>query len=73
MLHLDFSNGEINIYTCSVNILKAEVNQYYDWSDDVLNENWNPKKAKQSIDKIPDEMICDVILNQNIFSGEGIV
>ena len=70
-LHLQFSNGEINFYTCSIKILEGAISQYYDWSEDVLNENWNPKKAKESLDKIPNEMICDAILDQNIFSGVG--
>lgn len=70
-LHLGFSSGEINFYTCSVKVLEGSINQYYDWSEDVLNENWNPKKAKMSLDKIPNEKICDAILEQNIFSGVG--
>jgi len=70
-LHLGFSNGEINFYTCSIKVLEGAVDQYYDWSEDVLNENWNPKKAKISLDKIPNEKICDAILDQNIFSGVG--
>lgn len=70
-LHLGFSSGEINFYTCSVKVLEGAINQYYDWSVDVLNENWNPKKAKESLDKIPDEKICDAILDQDIFSGVG--
>lgn len=70
-LHLGFASGEINFYTCSVKILEGVINQYYDWSVDVLNENWNPKKAKESLDKIPNEMICDAILDQDIFSGVG--
>jgi len=70
-LHLGFSNGEINFYTCSIKVLEGAVDQYYDWSEDVLNENWNPKKAKIRLDKIPNEKICDAILDQNIFSGVG--
>lgn len=70
-LHLGFSNGEINFYTCSVKILEGPIGQYYDWSVDVLNENWNPRKAKESLDKIPNEKICDAILDQSIFSGVG--
>ena len=70
-LSMIFSNGELNFYTCSVKILEGDINQYYDFSEDVMNEKWDPKKAKQSLDKNPDEMICDAILDQNIFSGVG--
>lgn len=70
-LSMIFSNGELNFYTCSVKILEGDINQYYDWREDVMNKKWDPKKAKQSLDKKPDEMICDAILDQNIFSGVG--
>jgi endonuclease VIII len=70
-LSMIFSNGELNFYTCSVKILEGNINLHYDWSEDVMNEKWNPEKAKKSLDKIPDQMICDAILDQNIFSGVG--
>jgi endonuclease-8 len=70
-LSLVFANGELNFYTCSIKFLEGDVNQYYDWDEDVMNENWDPKKAERSLDKIPDEMICDAILDQNIFAGVG--
>lgn len=70
-LSLVFKNGELNFYTCSVKILEGDVNSHYDWSVDVMNENWNPKKAQLSIERFPEKMICDVILDQEIFSGVG--
>lgn len=70
-LSLIFENGELNFYTCSIKILEGDINSHYDWSRDVMNENWNPKKAKESLDKIPETMIGDAILDQNIFSGVG--
>ncbi len=70
-LSLVFENGELNFYTCSVKILEGDINSHYDWSVDVMNENWNPKKAHLRLEKIPEKMICDVILDQDIFSGVG--
>ena len=70
-LSLAFSDGELNFYTCSVKILEGDVNTFYDWSEDVMNEDWDAQKAKRSLDKIPEEMICDAVLDQNIFSGVG--
>ena len=34
-----------------------------------MNENWNPKTAKKKLKNNPERMICDTILDQNIFSG----
>lgn len=70
-MSLVFENGELNFYTCSIKILEGDINAIYDWEEDVMNEKWNSKKAKKSLDKIPNEMICDAVLDQNIFAGVG--
>lgn len=70
-LGLTFKDGEINFYTCSVKILEGELNDYYDWSADVMNDNWDPEKAKAKLKELPDKMICDILLEQDIFSGVG--
>ncbi|MFV8270948.1 DNA-formamidopyrimidine glycosylase family protein [Flavobacterium sp. GT2N3] len=70
-LNLTFENGEINLYTCSVKYLEGDINQYYDWTADVMNDQWSKKKAKAKLKKIPDKLICDVLLEQDIFAGVG--
>lgn len=70
-LHLRFTNGDIFFYACSVRVLEGDVNDYYDWSGDVLNDAWDEKKAKEKIKAIPEALICDTLLNQNIFAGVG--
>ncbi len=70
-LHLKFKNGEINLYACSVKYLEGDIEQHYDWSADVMSDNWNKKKAKVKLKKSPDELICDALLDQDIFAGVG--
>lgn len=70
-LYLRFTNGEIFFYACSVRILEGNINDYYDWSGDVLNDAWDEKKAKEKIKAIPNALICDTLLNQDIFAGVG--
>lgn len=70
-LSLVFEEGELNFYTCSIKILEGDINTHYDWSVDVMNDDWNPKKAQKSLEEMPDKMICDVILDQNVFAGVG--
>lgn len=70
-LGLTFENGFINFYTCSVKILEGDVNDHYDWSGDVMNKDWDAKKAKAKLKNKPDQMICDALLEQDIFSGVG--
>jgi endonuclease-8 len=70
-LSLTFPNGEFNLYTCSIKFLEGNVNLHYDWSADVMNEEWNPKSAKKKLKEVPEQMICDAVLDQDIFSGVG--
>ena len=70
-LSLVFPSGELNFYTCSVKLLEGDINSHYNWSEDIMNENWDPENALQSLEKIPKQMICDALLDQNIFSGLG--
>lgn len=70
-LGLIFENGELNFYTCSVKLLEGNVNDHYDWTSDVMNEQWDPKAAKTKLAEIPETMACDALLEQDIFSGVG--
>jgi endonuclease VIII len=70
-LNITFKNGEINLYSCSVKIIDGDVNTYFDWSTDVMNDTWNPENAKRKLKEIPDALICDALLEQDIFSGVG--
>ncbi len=70
-LSLKFKNGELNFYSCAVKLLEGDINDHYDWSADVMNDEWDEKKARQKLDKLKDELICDALLEQDIFSGVG--
>lgn len=70
-LQLAFDDGEINFYTCSVKFLEGNLNSHYDFSADVMNPDWSPRKAKSKLKKIPESQICDALLEQEIFSGVG--
>ena len=70
-LNLTFENGEINFYTCSVKYLEGDINTHYDWSTDVMNDLWDKKKAKTQLKSIPEKLICDALLEQDIFAGVG--
>lgn len=70
-LGLKFSNGELFFYTCSVRMLEDEPDTLYDWSADVMNDAWDEKAARKKLRKIPEMMICDALLEQDIFAGVG--
>lgn len=70
-LRLIFDEGEMNFYACSVKILEEDLDELYDWTSDVMNDLWNPKAAKEKLKEVPDMLVCDALLNQNIFAGVG--
>jgi endonuclease-8 len=51
--------------------LPGDINEYYDWKADVLSKAWDPKAARRKLKLIPNEMVCDALLNQEIFAGVG--
>jgi endonuclease-8 len=70
-LHFGFSNGELNFYACSVKLISENLDDLYDWSADVMNDKWDPKKAKIKLKKDPSMLVCDALLDQSIFAGVG--
>jgi endonuclease-8 len=70
-LSLQFKNDEVNFYTCSIKFIEEPLEKVYDFSADVLNNSWNARKAGSKLKQIPETMVCDALLDQNIFSGVG--
>jgi endonuclease-8 len=70
-LSLEFAKGEINFYACSVQFIDGDVNEVYDWSSDVMSETWDAQKAKIKLSQQPNTLVCDAMLDQNIFAGVG--
>lgn len=71
-LALKFSNITIYFYACSIKFLAEEhIEELYDWSVDVMSFSWDPQSAFKKIKMQPNEMVCDVLMDQNIFSGVG--
>lgn len=70
-LRLSFEEAELNFYTCSLKFVEGNIKNSYDWSIDVIAEEWDPKQALKKIKTKPDGLICDILLDQQIFSGIG--
>ncbi|HXD77110.1 MAG TPA: DNA-formamidopyrimidine glycosylase family protein [Puia sp.] len=70
-LHLRFTNGDLFLYTCSVRILEGSPDDVYDWSADVMSDAWDPAAARKKLRANPDMLVCDALLNQDIFAGVG--
>lgn len=70
-LCLQFKQGSIYFYTCSVRILDEHLDELYDWKADVMSDKWDPRNAKKKLKAHPGMMACDALLDQQIFSGVG--
>jgi endonuclease-8 len=70
-LRLTFARGEINFYACSVRYLEDDLDAIYDWRSDVMSDAWDPKLAAKRLRQSPDTLVCDALLDQNIFAGVG--
>ena len=70
-LSLVFKNGLLNFYACSVQIIEEPLDSVYDWTADVMNGSWSAAKAKRKLKLVPQMLVCDALLDQQIFAGVG--
>jgi len=71
-LVFDFVNGEITVWSASLKFIEdAHARGTYDFSADVLSDEWSPAAALKKVRAHPDEEIADVLLDQSIFAGVG--
>jgi endonuclease-8 len=70
-LSLGFDNGELNFYSCSVRLLEGDLDALYDWRADIMSDRWDPALARKKLRAMPDTLVCDALLDQNVFAGVG--
>jgi endonuclease-8 len=71
-LQLDFENGTIKLFNCSVKFLETEnAKASYDFTIDIMSSKWDSDKAFEVVSSKPDVEIADVLLDQEIFAGVG--
>jgi endonuclease-8 len=70
-LHLQFADGEVNFSITSIKLIEQPLDELYDWSADIMSKKWDTARAIEKLKAKPKTMICDALLDQNIFSGSG--
>jgi endonuclease-8 len=70
-LKLVFENGFICFYSCAIRFIDRDPEEIYDFSSDVMSDMWDMEKAKAKVKSFPESLICDILLDQDIFSGVG--
>jgi endonuclease VIII len=70
-LSLRFKSGEIFFYACSIRELTEPLSSLYDWKFDVMSPEWDETRVVKKLAKEGDALLCDVLLDQEIFAGVG--
>ena len=70
-LSLRCNGMELVFYNCALRFIEEPLNEVYDWSADIMSEAWNEDAALAKLKAIPDALVCDALLKQEIFSGVG--
>jgi len=70
-LSLIFKGSELNFYVSQIVLIEDDLDNVYDWSGDIMSKTWSEAKAKEKILAKPELLVCDVLMDQHIFSGVG--
>jgi len=70
-LSLGGSQGELNLYACSLRWIEAPLDAVYDWRTDVMSDQWSAVRARKKLLERPKLLACDALLDQEIFAGVG--
>ena len=70
-LALHFDNGSLYFYSSSIKYVDGALDDSYDWRGDVMSPDWDPKLARRKLKAMPDVLVCDALLDQDVFAGVG--
>ncbi|MES2826981.1 MAG: DNA-formamidopyrimidine glycosylase family protein [Bacteroidota bacterium] len=70
-LRLVINDTEINFYTCVVKLIEGDLDLAYDWAADIMADQWDLAAAIKKMKAEDQNLICDALLDQDIFSGVG--
>jgi endonuclease VIII len=71
-LQLDFENGSIKLFNCSIKFLETRnAKASYDFTIDIMSPKWDSDRAFNSVYAKPGAEIADILLDQEIFAGVG--
>ncbi len=68
---LTFDNGVLNVYSSSLKYIDEPLDDVYDWRADVMSPEWDPRLARKKLKTEPSVLVCDALLDQEVFAGVG--
>jgi endonuclease-8 len=70
-LLLNYGDSKIYFYSCAIKAQPPGFERDYDWSVDLMSPQWDARQAVARLREKPDRLVCDVLMDQDIFSGLG--
>ena len=71
-LALIFEDGVMNFYNCSVKLFpNEEIDGQYPEELDITSPRWALEKTVKHASKQSDQLVCDLLLDQDVFPGVG--
>lgn len=70
-MELQYKDATIYFYSCAIRKISEEDLANYDHSTDLMSDEWNHSKALKTIRQKENNLVCDVLMDQDIFSGLG--
>jgi endonuclease-8 len=55
----------------SVTLIDEDTNELFFWTDNILNTEWNEQAALNKLLEAKETLVCDALLDPNIFPGVG--
>lgn len=62
---------ELNFYSSAVSLVEGSTTDHYDWSIDVMSDQWDPVQARKKLKRLPNMNVGDALLDQTLFAGVG--
>jgi len=70
-LALHFNNEDVYFYVCTIERIEGSPDDKYDFTADVMSDDWDAAAALRKLKEHPELQIGDLLLDQHIFSGVG--
>lgn len=70
-LELGFKADRVYFYSCAIKEITAELVESYDFRTDLMSDAWEEKRVLTLLKPKQEKLVCDVLMDQEIFSGLG--
>lgn len=70
-MQLSYDGHELYFYSCAIKKIDDNFEDSYDFTNDIMSPLWDGAAASKKVLNKPNAYVCDVLMDQEIFSGVG--